>query len=140
QDARSVLFGETYRTLQRLSALPIDGSKPVDISPRDQMVSYPALNDRRTHVAYVSETPETVPEISVTPSNEFRPTQASHVQEIPRLPTGKTEVMTWKSTDGRETEGLLTLPPDYRGGTRLPLALIVHGGPMSVFTQLSTLG
>lgn len=140
QDARSVLFSETQRTIQRLSALPIDGSRPVDLSPNDRMVSTPVLSARRTHVAYVSETTETAPEISVTPSGQFEPRQASHVQDIPRLPTGKTEVMTWKSADGREIEGLLTLPPDHRAGTRLPFLIIVHGGPMGVFTQLSTLG
>ena len=140
QDARSVLFSETQRTIQRLSALPIDGSKPVDLSPKDRMVSTPVVSARRTHVAYVSETTESAPEISVTPSGQFQPTQASRVQDIPRLPTGKTEVMTWKSSDGREIEGLLTLPPDHRTGTRLPFLVIVHGGPMGVFTQLSTLG
>jgi dipeptidyl aminopeptidase/acylaminoacyl peptidase len=140
QDGKSVLYSETYHTVQRLSALPIDGGKPVDLSPADRMVSTPTTNAARTHIAFVSETTETVPEISVTPSSEFRPRQASQVQEIPRLPTGKTEVITWKSTDGREIEGLLTLPPGYRAGTRIPLLTVVHGGPMGVFQQLSTLG
>ncbi len=31
--------------------------------------------------------------------------------------------LTWKSTDGREIEGLLTYPAGYEAGTRVPLLL-----------------
>ena len=41
--------------------------------------------------------------------------------------------ITWKSRDGLEIEGLLWLPADYQPGTRLPLALAVHGGPAGVW-------
>jgi len=37
-----------------------------------------------------------------------------------------------------EIEGLLTYPVDYAEGTRVPLILVIHGGPMGVFTQTFT--
>lgn len=38
----------------------------------------------------------------------------------------------WKSKDGREVEGILELPPDYKPGDgKLPLAVELHGGPTS---------
>ena len=50
-------------------------------------------------------------------------------------PLGRTEVIRWKSTDGLEIEGLLTYPVGYEKGKRYPLLLVIHGGPMGVFTQ-----
>jgi dipeptidyl aminopeptidase/acylaminoacyl peptidase len=51
------------------------------------------------------------------------------------VPLGRTEVIRWKSADGLEIEGLLTYPVGYAKGKRAPLLLVIHGGPMGVFTQ-----
>ena len=51
---------------------------------------------------------------------------------------GRTEVVQWKSTDGKTIEGLLTYPVSYRAGTRVPLLVIVHGGPTGVFVRSFT--
>ena len=51
------------------------------------------------------------------------------------LAVGKTEVIRWKSTDGRDIEGLLTYPVGYTPGTKVPLILNIHGGPAGVFLQ-----
>jgi dipeptidyl aminopeptidase/acylaminoacyl peptidase len=47
---------------------------------------------------------------------------------------GTTRVETWTSSDGAEVEGLLTLPPDYVGGQRVPLMVMLHGGPEAAVT------
>jgi dipeptidyl aminopeptidase/acylaminoacyl peptidase len=47
-------------------------------------------------------------------------------------------VLAWKSPDGKEVEGLLTYPVAYRAGARVPLLVIVHGGPAGVFLQSYT--
>ena len=52
-----------------------------------------------------------------------------------KVPVGKTEVIKWKSTDGRDIEGLLTYPVGYTPGTKVPLILNIHGGPAGVFQQ-----
>jgi dipeptidyl aminopeptidase/acylaminoacyl peptidase len=44
-------------------------------------------------------------------------------------------VVHWKSDDGTEIEDLLTYPVDYRPGTRVPLLLVIHGGPSGVHLQ-----
>ena len=51
------------------------------------------------------------------------------------MPVGKTELIKWKSKDGREIEGLLTYPAGYVAGTKVPFILNVHGGPAGVFSQ-----
>lgn len=40
------------------------------------------------------------------------------------------ERVDWKSTDGATVEGLLFYPIGYRAGTRYPLVVQLHGGPM----------
>jgi len=63
------------------------------------------------------------------------------------LDLGKSEVVTWKSPDEAPrnwTEnGILTYPPNYAPGKKLPLVLYIHGGPtssskntFSIFAQL----
>lgn len=37
--------------------------------------------------------------------------------------------VTWKGAGGKEVEGILELPADYRGGKPLPLIVELHGGP-----------
>jgi dipeptidyl aminopeptidase/acylaminoacyl peptidase len=40
------------------------------------------------------------------------------------------EKITWKSVDGTPIEGVLFYPVNYRPGTRYPLVVQMHGGPM----------
>jgi dipeptidyl aminopeptidase/acylaminoacyl peptidase len=51
------------------------------------------------------------------------------------LNMGKSEVITWTSPDKAPKnwteDGILTYPPDYAPGKKLPLVLYIHGGPTS---------
>ncbi|MFO0936863.1 MAG: S9 family peptidase [Gemmataceae bacterium] len=44
-----------------------------------------------------------------------------------KMPTVKH--VTWKGKDGSTCGGVLELPPDYDGKTKLPLVVAIHGGP-----------
>lgn len=48
---------------------------------------------------------------------------------------GETEVLTWKSSDGMEVEGILLKPVGYQPGQRYPLLVVAHGGPAGAFTN-----
>ena len=47
----------------------------------------------------------------------------------------KTEIISWKSFDGLEIEGILTYPKNYKKGTKYPIILQIHGGPAGVFSE-----
>lgn len=47
---------------------------------------------------------------------------------------GETRVERWASDDGWQVEGLLTLPVGYREGERVPLLVMIHGGPEAAHT------
>ncbi len=146
-DGKRVLIEETQHTINRLSALPVDGGPPVDLSLPGVMVSGATINRlpaaprrepgerARAMVGFVSESADHAPEVYVTSAESFKPVQVSHVQDLPNIPVGRTEVVTWQAPDANPIEGLLTYPVGYQPGTRVPLLVIVHGGPTGVFTQ-----
>ncbi len=94
------------------------------------------LNRKGSSVGMVMQKTDVPPEGFVVSNENPRPVQISHANdEIARIPVGKTEVIKWKSKDGREIEGLLTYPVGYQPGTKVPFILNIHGGPTGVFTQ-----
>ncbi len=42
---------------------------------------------------------------------------------------GESEVVTWKSSDGLEVEGVLLKPVGFEAGRKYPLLVVAHGGP-----------
>jgi len=55
--------------------------------------------------------------------------------QIEELDIGPLEVLSWRSFDGMEIWGMLVTPPGHLPGTRIPLVVYVHGGPIGGFTQ-----
>ncbi len=43
----------------------------------------------------------------------------------------KKELISWKSEDGLQIEGVLSIPDDFDSNKKYPLLVIVHGGPIS---------
>jgi len=49
--------------------------------------------------------------------------------QLANLALGESEVVTWKSSDGQEVEGVLLKPVGYEPGRRYPVLVEPHGGP-----------
>src|SRR6185295_16584631 len=94
-----------------------------------------------THLGFVSQATDKAPEAFVAALDRLDgAAQVSHAQELPEGELGKTDVVSWRSTEGKTVEGLLTLPVGYAAGTRVPLLLVIHGGPTGVFVRTFTGG
>lgn len=136
RDAKEIYISETDRTSPRLFAVPIDGGKPRAVTTGSGAFSGFALSENGTVFSFIFQTPEQPPDIHVSGLRTFQPKKLTDVNaDFPKLPMGKTEVIRWKSKDGKEIEGLLTYPVGYESGKRVPLILNIHGGPAGVFTQ-----
>ena len=88
-------------------------------------------------VAMVMQKADAPPEVfALVPGNGSGVVRISSVNDqIAKIPVGRTELIKWKSKDGREIEGLLTYPVGYQAGSKVPLILNIHGGPAGVFQQ-----
>jgi dipeptidyl aminopeptidase/acylaminoacyl peptidase len=134
-DGRRILVAETRGTTRRLSALGVDGSTPVDLTPADTMVEGASLNAARTKLGFTSQAPDVSSEAFVSKVEPFAPRRLAGIQDAGNAPVGRTEVVSWKAPDGKTIEGLLTYPAGDAAGSRVPLLVVIHGGPTGVFVR-----
>jgi dipeptidyl aminopeptidase/acylaminoacyl peptidase len=138
-DSDRVFFTETQGTRNVLVSLALDG-KPENLGfPDSGTVSSSGgvrLNAAGTHIGLSAESVDKAVEVYLFDVKKRRAARSSDIHEELRTHSfARTELIRWKSKDGREIEGLLTYPLGYQEGRRVPLALVIHGGPMGVFTE-----
>jgi dipeptidyl aminopeptidase/acylaminoacyl peptidase len=140
-DGKKIYFGETRGTVSRIYSLDVNSNAITELNKGNEVISGPSLNRSQTMIGFTLQTNDKAPEAYVSKITTFSPVQVSRANaDLPKFPLGKTEVIKWKSSDGLEIEGLLTYPVNYQAGKRVPLLLIVHGGPAGVFTQSFLVG
>ncbi len=135
-DGKRIYFSEAKGTGTRIYTVDVAANKITEINETDEVLSGVNLNRTGTMLGFVKQNPETAPEAFVSKIDKFAPVQISRANsDMPKMPIGKTEIVKWKSKDGKEIEGLLTYPVNYQAGQKVPLLLNVHGGPAGVFQQ-----
>ncbi len=137
-DGRALYVQEVHGTMARISTLPVDGGPPTFVTPPDLNPGTATLNRGATAFGFAIAASDKAPEAYVARVQPFAATQVSRVQTVAQAvqaPLGRTDVIRWKAPDGLAIEGLLTYPAGYTQGKRVPLLVIVHGGPTGVFTQ-----
>jgi len=136
-DGKNILVGEANRTLFSIYALSADGKSIVEWNKGSkELLSAANLNSAGTHLGFVLQTTVQLPQAYVSTVSSYSPVKVSNINaEYASKPLPKTEVIRWKSADGKEIEGLLTYPLNYQPGQKVPLILNVHGGPAGVFAQ-----
>lgn len=135
-DGKRVYFSETRGTRSRIAAVDVTTGAISEINSGNEVLGGVSLNRSRNTFGFTLQSPDKAPEAFVSSAGSFAPVQVSRVNaDLPKLLIGKTEIVKWKSADGLDVEGLLTYPVDYKAGTKVPLLLVIHGGPAGVFTQ-----
>jgi dipeptidyl aminopeptidase/acylaminoacyl peptidase len=136
-DSKSLIFGEAKGTRSQLYTMPIDGPPRTLYFPERGVVgASAALNVSGTHVGFSYESASEAPEAYFLALDGGKPVRVSRANDDLAKPTlAETKVIRWKSKDGLEVEGLLTLPVGYEPGKKYPLILNIHGGPTGVFAE-----
>nr|AXK90333.1 acetyl xylan esterase superfamily [uncultured Pyrinomonas sp.] len=135
-DSKRIYFNEPKGTLTQFYVLDVATNRIEEVKTIPAVYGAVDLNRSGTTFGFVRQTPDTPGDAFVASVADFTPVQISRVNADLKMPAlGRTEVIRWKSQDGKEIEGLLTYPVGYQAGQRVPLLLTIHGGPAGVFQQ-----
>ena len=135
-DSKRLYFNEAKGTVSQLSAIDVTANRIEELKTEPALISAIDVNRSGKALSFVRQTPVTPGDVYVASAPDFTPVQVSHVNaDLKMPPLGRTEVIRWKSNDGKDVEGLLTYPVGYQSGQHVPLILNIHGGPAGVFQQ-----
>ena len=135
---RALLVEAARRTGRGLFRIPLAGGRPV--GPPAPLTddarfysSFAASRDGAT-LAFLAERGAEPPDVHVATLPRLAPVRLTNANpQAAGLAFGEQRVVRWRSAaDGEAIEGVLTLPLGYRPGARVPLLLVIHGGPSGV--------
>ena len=135
-DGNSILFGGLQRTDTNLFRLTVDSGEITRITDAAGSVAPSSFSRDRSMMAFVAQDWDTPPDVWAGPtdgSDGVQLTRANPWVEA-ELALAESRLIRWRSRDGLEIEGILTVPAGYEQG-RLPFLLHIHGGPAGVFTN-----
>lgn len=136
-DSRAILFGGRQGTNSNLYRLDVRSGKVDQLTDVVGTMSVGSFSKDRTKMVYSYQNVDTPSDLYVSHTNDYRPTRLTDANPSIKndflLANGA--VISWRSTDGLEIEGILLLPEAYQRGTRMPLLLHVHGGPAGAFSN-----
>ncbi|HEX6285432.1 MAG TPA: hypothetical protein VFZ71_11185, partial [Pyrinomonadaceae bacterium] len=135
-DSKRIYFSEAKGTGTQVYAIDVAANRIDEVKSTPAVLGSVSINRSGTTFGFVRQTSNTPADVFVSSVDNFTPVQITRANENLKLPpTARTEVVRWKSADGKEIEGLLTYPVGYQNGQRVPLLLNIHGGPAGVFLQ-----
>ncbi|WP_419165227.1 prolyl oligopeptidase family serine peptidase [Candidatus Palauibacter sp.] len=107
---------------------------PLDLTDGRHYYTGASTSDDGSVLAFTAEDGAAPPDIFVTGSADFRPERLTDVNpRVADLALGEQRVERWSSrAGGEEIEGVLILPVGYEEGDRVPLVLVIHGGPSGI--------
>jgi dipeptidyl aminopeptidase/acylaminoacyl peptidase len=126
-DGKSLLTTVSDDRVEYVEEVPLSGEGLKRITP--EQGSAGALNAAGGHVALLWQTDATAPEIYALDGNKLRKLTAHNDALVAQLALAPAEEIAGKSPDGTDVHGLLTLPLNYKPGTKVPMLLFIHGGP-----------
>ncbi len=133
RDGRRIHFVTGVGVYRDLFAFEPAGRRYARVT-RGLVVSGPSFSKDGTKAAFTMESAENPAEVYVSDGTLASPRRLTSMNPaLSGLAMGKTQVLTWKSSEGWEVEGLLLEPIGYQPGKAYPLLVVVHGGPTGAF-------
>lgn len=107
---------------------------PADLTDGRHYYSGASASGDGSVLAFTAEDGSAPPDAFIAASDDFRPRRLTDLNpRVAGLALGEQRVERWSSrADGEEIEGVLTLPVGYEEGDRVPLVLVIHGGPSGI--------
>jgi dipeptidyl aminopeptidase/acylaminoacyl peptidase len=143
-DGRAAFFQATAGTTTALYYMPLATREAVRLTPEDGVYGSASFAANARRVALLHQSPERPEELYVADLAAApralalaSPTRVTaHNAALAPLAVGRTEVLRWRSADGRPIEGVLVYPQGWTAGAPPgPLVVRIHGGPAGVYLQ-----
>ncbi len=134
-DGRSLLLTGQLGARSVMWEQPVGGkARLLDLG--DVQPSYGGVSVSNTGaVAFVGATAAHPGELYYMTSPGAKPRRLTDVNAfVDSLHLGRADSLAWTGQGGYAEDGVLTYPPDARKGEKLPLVLVVHGGPEGAST------
>jgi dipeptidyl aminopeptidase/acylaminoacyl peptidase len=133
-NAGGLYFSGLQKTASHLFRLDPATGRAARVTSPDNLLAggFTFTRDGR-QIAFTAPSPTTLAEVYSTPLDRFAPRRLTEMSEQLRpFALGTREVVSWKSQDGAEIEGVLVKPADFDPSKKYPLLCVIHGGPTGV--------
>ena len=137
-DDEYLLISESVKTTGQLLLLPTNGDRYISWSKEkynNGVISSVVKSKFSEKIVLCYENLNTPVEVYISETNKPSFEKLSDINNLKYPKLSKTEIISWKSYDGKEIEGILTYPKNYKKGSKYPVILQIHGGPAGVFSE-----
>ncbi len=126
-----IYFGAQQKTNSHLFRLDAQtGGVRRVTSPDSLLVEGVSFTPDCKAVAFITEDSSHMAELYVSSVSPFAPRKLTDMTaQVRDWTLGTVELISWKSQDGAEIEGILHKPADYDPARKYPLLVMIHGGP-----------
>ncbi len=129
-----LLVEASMRTGRGLFGIDLNDGKAERLTDEARFLqSFSATKDG-SKLAFLASSGSEPTNVYVSNAESFTPKRLTDINsQLTDFQLGEQRVVRWDSrADGEGIEGILTLPVGYREGERVPLLLVIHGGPSGV--------
>ena len=137
-DDENLIISESVKTTGQLLLLPTNGDGYISWSKEkysNGVISSVVKSKFSEKIVLCYENLNTPVEVYISETNKPSFEKLSDINNLKYPKLSKTEIISWKSYDGKEIEGILTYPKNYKKGSKYPVILQIHGGPAGVFSE-----
>ncbi|HYB97097.1 MAG TPA: S9 family peptidase [Vicinamibacterales bacterium] len=134
-EGKRVMFVAGKRAYNEVFAYDLTSGTYTQLTQRKTISNTSVSRDGKT-IVLTMDAPDAPAEVYVTdPSFANLKRLTATNPQLAEIAQGETEVVTWKSADGAEIEGVLLKPVGYQSGKRYPTLVVAHGGPAGAFVN-----
>jgi len=133
-DSKRIFFTAGDRAWQSVYSFDVATGNYKKLTNR-QLVGALSFSKDGSRVAHTLQSAMEPSNVYLSDATFSAPRRLSNANpQLANIALGETEVITWKSTDGQEVEGVLLKPVGYRAGQKVPMLVEPHGGPTGATT------